>query len=245
MSEQNAHAQKLVAFVHGGGCSLGKAVATELAQKGVRIVLHREAGQASAEEWLAELEAGGGEIVELPKAVADQGETGLAARACAVWGRLDILINLCVPTLDTLPKDLHDYPARLFERGLSAGRMMTGSPRSAVVNHCFLPSMYAGTNLESHMPVLKGAITGVTRQLCRQLGPQGVRVNTVQTGLLDLPETRRIASGEVLSRKPPVGRWGSAQDFAKLAGFLALRNSYMTGQAVILDGGMTAGNTGT
>jgi NAD(P)-dependent dehydrogenase (short-subunit alcohol dehydrogenase family) len=95
------------------------------------------------------------------------------------------------------------------------------------------------------MPILKGAVTGVTRLLCRKLGPDSVRVNTIQTGLLDLPETRSAANCEVLKLKPPVGRWGTAQDFAKLVGFLALRNSYMTGQAVILDGGMTAGNTGT
>ena len=249
MSQQNGQSRNLVAFIHGGCCSLGEAVATDLAGKGVRIVLHRETGQPRAGAWQAELKGAGAEIVELPQletgASEDESEAELMARAHAVWGQLDILVNICVPNAETRATYLQAYPALLLERGLSAAGMMAGSPRGAIVNHCFLPSMYAGTEIEPQMPVLRGAITGVTRHLCRKLGPEGIRINTIQTGLLDLPETRGSASEQVLKLTPPVGRWGCARDFARFVTFLALRNGYMTGQSVILDGGMTAGNTGT
>jgi NAD(P)-dependent dehydrogenase (short-subunit alcohol dehydrogenase family) len=42
-----------------------------------------------------------------------------------------------------------------------------------------------------------------------------------------------------------VGRWGTPEEVAKFVAFLVVRNGYMTGQAVIMDGGMTAGITGT
>jgi 3-oxoacyl-[acyl-carrier protein] reductase len=95
------------------------------------------------------------------------------------------------------------------------------------------------------MSTLKGAVTGVTRTLCRKFGRDGVRVNCVQTGLIDLPEAREFIGPELQAVKVPIGRWGRAEDVAKLVAFLALKNRYMTGQVVIIDGGLTAGLTGT
>jgi 3-oxoacyl-[acyl-carrier protein] reductase len=235
----------LVAFIHNGGSSLGRAIARELGHKGVRIVLHTEAQSPAVDQIRFDVEAAGSAYSELFSPADIESEADLVARACSVWERLDILVNLCMPAVETPVHKLYEYPSRLLDRGFHAAKAMGGSSRSSIINHCFLPSMYAGTDIEAHMPALKGSITGVTRLLCRRLGKDGVRVNTIQTGLLKLPETQNLASCEVLKLKPPVGRWGAAEDVSKFVSFLALRNGYMTGQAVILDGGMTAGNTGT
>ena len=105
--------------------------------------------------------------------------------------------------------------------------------------------MYAGTRLDGFMPIMKGAIMGLTRSLCRTLGSDGIRATCIQSGLIDAPEFRAIASPQVLQVKVPLGRWGRVDDFAKLACFLALKKTYITGQTIILDGGLTAGITGT
>jgi NAD(P)-dependent dehydrogenase (short-subunit alcohol dehydrogenase family) len=243
----------LVALIHGADSTLGRAVALELARHNVLLLL---AGADVLNDSVlaieSELSTNGVRAVALddPRdAPVPEGMTPeklLVTRAADVFGRLDALINLFVPVSSTTVQFFHEYPARLLDRGLEAARLITSfTGRGSIVNHCIMPAMFAGTCLEQEMPMLKGAITGVTRTLCRKFGPQGLRANTVQTGLIDMPEARSLASPKVAGIKPPVGRWGTPEEVAKFVAFLVVRNGYMTGQAVIMDGGMTAGITGT
>ena len=243
-----------VAMIHGVASSMGNAVALELAGSGTKLVLFDECVPASfresLESGLADRRAefvflANGQLNSSGRTPAEK-EAALVNRANEVWGRLDILVNLDVPSSATTAAELYEYPHRLLERGLCAAQYMAAcTDHGAIVNQCFLPSIYAGTHLETHIPSLKGAITGVTRTLGRKLGQHGVRVNTIQTGLIDLPELKDLANSKVLLMKPPVGRWGTAEEVAKFVSFLCLKNGYMTGQAVVMDGGMTAGLTGT
>jgi NAD(P)-dependent dehydrogenase (short-subunit alcohol dehydrogenase family) len=243
----------LVALIHGVDSTLGKAVALELSRHDVLLVLaaaQAANGCLSGVEF--ELSKEGARVVALEDVgqQPDAGEVSVEAllvqRAGEAFGRLDALVNLCVPSFATSRQFLREYPSRLLDRTLAASSLITNSStRASVVNHCFMPAMFAGTCLEQEMPMLKGAITGVMRFVCRKFGPQGLRVNTVQTGFLDMPETKALASPEVLALKPPVGRWGTPEEVAKLISFFVVRNGYMTGQAVIMDGGLTAGITGT
>jgi NAD(P)-dependent dehydrogenase (short-subunit alcohol dehydrogenase family) len=122
--------------------------------------------------------------------------------------------------------------------------MIDSARPGVIVNHCFLPSMYAGTEIGNYFPMLKGAVTGLTRGLCRRYGKDGIRVNTVMTGLIDMPETRAMASPEVKAAKVPVGRWGTPAEIAKFVAFVALKCTYISGQCLIVDGGLTSGTTG-
>jgi NAD(P)-dependent dehydrogenase (short-subunit alcohol dehydrogenase family) len=231
------------ALIFGGGSSLGRAVALELARWGITLGFPESDGPPSKLALEALHDAGGdARIVRGPK----DDVVSLIAAADGQLGGLTILVNLYIPDPASGPGPVLAYPGALLERGLAAAPVIARRTRhGAIVNHCFMPSMYAGTALEDYLPALKGGVTGVTRTLCRRFGRDGVRINCVQTGLLDLTETREAASSEVLGTKVPVGRWGKAEDVAKLVAFLALKNRYMTGQVVIIDGGLTAGQTGT
>lgn len=241
---------RLVVMIHGVDSTLGKAVALELAKCEVSLVLS-EAGPRLASE-VAELAHAEVKLVALENGESEGASEGssqevlLVHRGVEAFGKLDAFVNLCVPSKATTRQYLREYPARLLDRALAACEAIADStPRGSIVNHCFMPAMYAGTCLEQEMPMLKGAITGVTRTLCRKFGKQGIRINTVQTGFIDMPETKSMASAEVLSLKLPAGRWGTPEEVAKFIAFLVIRNGYMTGQAVIMDGGLTAGMTGT
>lgn len=243
----------IVALIHGADSTLGRAVALELSRRNVLLVLaaaQNTNGCISALE--SELSRQGAHVIALdgngqqPASDEASAESLLVERAGKAFGRLDALVNLCVPESASSTPFLRDYPTRLLDRAVAASHLIiSSSKRPSVVNHCFMPAMYAGTCLEQEMPMLKGAVTGVTRTLCRKFGPQGLRVNTVQTGFIDMPETKSVASPQVLALKPPVGRWGTPEEVAKLIAFFVVRNGYMTGQAVIMDGGLTAGITGT
>jgi 3-oxoacyl-[acyl-carrier protein] reductase len=241
-TNENARA----ALVHGCGSTLGRAVVVELARRKVRMALADSASLAAAVSQTREAaQAAGADAVVLGGSGAPE-ESLVQAAADQLGGTPDVLINVFVPRPEADPKDLYAYPATLLERCLAAGRAMAAAgKRGTIVNHSFLPAMYAGSKFDPHLPALKGAITGVTRTLCREFGRAGIRVNNVQTGLLDIPETKAVASEMVLKVKVPVGRWATPAEVAKLMTFLALDNGYISGQCLIMDGGLTAGITST
>ncbi|HYX91402.1 MAG TPA: SDR family oxidoreductase [Myxococcaceae bacterium] len=233
-----------VALLWGAGSTLGRAVAFEMTRHGVRVALHDDMAAGRLPEIRDAVQAAGGEVDILTSAA--NGSLAVAHQAIERFGRLDYLINLYLPNPEIeTAEQVAAYPARLLERCRIVGAAIAQLARGgAIVNHAALPSTYAGTGLADGMPLLRAAITGVTRSACLLLAPAGVRVNYIQTGLLDLPETRAFARDGVLRLEVPIGRWSTAEEFAKLAALISLRATYMTGQGVILDGGLTAGLTG-
>ena len=237
------------ALIHGAGSTLGQAVVLEFARRKLRVALCDDRTPASStlsQVQRAVQDAGGDALTMIEPQPGPDSDEAVVRLAIDKLGGLDVLINVLVPNTETDAKALGDYPAALLARCLAAANSMAATgKKGTIVNHCFLPAMYAGSKFDPYMPALKGSITGVTRTLCRQFGKAGIRVNCVQTGLLDTPETKAIASPEVLKVKVPVGRWATCAEVAKMMAFLALDNGYISGQCIILDGGLTAGITGT
>ncbi len=150
-----------------------------------------------------------------------------------------------LPQSDT-PETIASYPNQLLKQSLAAKAILASAhPSAAIINFAFLPAMYVGTSLEDYSPILRGGITGVTRTLARKFGRSGIRVTCVQAGLTDLPESEQWASEVVKKVQVPVKRWARAEEIAKFMVFLAIDSKYTTGQTMIIDGGLTAGITGT
>lgn len=148
------------------------------------------------------------------------------------------------PTTDG-PNVLSSYPQTLLEQSLIAADTLSEQKDAAIINFAFLPAIYVGTDLEDHVPALRGGITGVTRTLARKFGRKGIRVTCVQAGLVDMPETQAWVSDTVKQVQVPSKRWATPLEVAKFMSFLAIDSLYTTGQTMIIDGGLTAGITGT
>ena len=161
-------------------------------------------------------------------------------------GEVSILVNICAPSPNKKRISLLDYAEDLMTLcTATAERMAERSIPGCIVNHCTLPAFYAGTDLEDPMSILRGAITGITRSIARRYGKMGIRCIGVQTGLIDFPEGKEWVSESLKQVELPTKKWGTPVDLAKLVSFLALEGSYITGQTIILDGGLTAGISGT
>ena len=240
MSEQ---VQARGVLIMNGGNSLGRAIALNLGQRPVHIILSDEPDRQEALQATAALVvAAGGQASVLPPSSDEDVLRATYQQA----GRLDCLINLFLPRRDQDVGLLYAYPGRLIARGLAAGELLAAStPHGAIINYCSLPALYAGTDLMHHMAAFKGAMTGATRELCCKLGRQGITANCIQTGLIDLPETQSLVSDRVRAVKVPMGRWATAEDVARLVAFLTFKNRYWTGQSILLDGGLTSGITAT
>jgi len=210
MTEGNG---RRVALVWGAGSTLGKAVALEMARHGVHVALHDDTPGTAAPLPLSEIRdavrAAGSDAQVVADAAEVSGAPGLAQAVMHAFGRLDYLINLYIPNpeVDTVER-VAAYPAALLERCRTVGRAITQG--GAIINQAALPSMYAGTRLEDGMPLLRGGITAVTRSACLLFAAAGVRVNFIQTGFLNLPETRAFATEKVMRTPVPIGRWSTA-----------------------------------
>ena len=104
----------------------------------------------------------------------------------------------------------------------------------AVVGHFAIPAYCSS----------KAGLVGLTRSLAARLGPLGIRANAVCPGYIDTPMLASVASAEVRERhvtSSVLGRIGQPEEIARVARFLLSDEaSFLTGQAIVVDGGVTA-----
>ena len=224
-----------------GGTSLAIATAAELASRGISsAVVEDGTFDVATLQATADQHAGTVHVITQKFDPA-----ALVTHASELLGGLTTLINICMPDPTSGNKPILNYADELLTRNLTAAQIMSAGAGGAIVNHCALPVLYAGGELEDYVSSLRGAVTGVVRSIARKYGRKNVRCVGVQTALLDVPEVHQWASDAVKAVDVPVKRWGSAAECAKLIAFLGLDASYITGQILILDGGLTAGLSGT
>lgn len=215
------------ALVTGASRGIGAAIAARLEADGHRVLTpsHGQldlADDASVDAWLAALD----EPVDI--LVNNAGINPLAAGTEVTDEQL----------YDTLRINLIS-PARLT-RVLGAGMAERGWGRivniSSIWGTVTKPQRFAYT-------MSKSAIDGMTRSLAVELGPQGVLVNAVAPGFVDTELTRKNNPPEVLAQLAaalPLRRMGTPEEIAELVAFLGTeRNSFVTGQVLIADGGYT------
>lgn len=235
-----------VVLIHGGGTSIGLAVARELGHRGMTVILHDAARPALAAEIARDLSTES-QVLDCSDMSLDEGDVELNLAGIAErCGRLDALVNLFVPNAGTGAVELQSYTLALYRRGLAAGGIIARhNDNGMIVNQFYLASSFADTELGDHVAAARGAITGMTRTLCIRHGKLGVRVGGLLVGLLDAPEIRALASERVLASTTPLQRWAEPVDVAKSIAFLVLDSGYLTGQMLIMDGGLTAGINGS
>ena len=233
-----------VALVTGAGRGLGRAIAGRLAQDGHRIVAVDLDGDA-AEATAADLGGSGHHCdVRDPEA--------LAALAAEV-GPVSILVNNAGiwrfgPLLDAPRSDIDDVLGvnlvgpinccRAFVPGMAAGG------GGAIVNISSAAAVTNSPGIQVY-PVTKGAVETLTKQLALELGLQGIRVNAVGPGLIVTEGTAVNFEGErrnERARMVPIGRVGAPADIANAVAWLASdQASYVSGQILYVDGGVSAG----
>lgn len=240
------------ALVTGAGIGIGQAIARGLADAGAAVVLHHHAHADGARAEVSAIEAAGGTAVAL-EADLSQLEAGpdLVRRAIDRLGGLDILVNCAGRTLtgpagSAEPADF-DALVRLnigaaYYCTAAAIPALTAGGHGAVVN---MTSVHGGASSPNHglYAATRGAIIALTRSQAIELAPQGIRVNALGPGVIEVPryfddpryDTERGA------RAVPLGRVGLPEDVAAAAVFMASdAASFVTGTVLWVDGGTMA-----
>jgi NAD(P)-dependent dehydrogenase (short-subunit alcohol dehydrogenase family) len=252
MSRFDGKAVLIVGAAHG----MGKACAERFGTEGARLALFDiEAGPLDA--TAAGLRDLGYPVETMTGDVSVAADVEAAVRhAARSFGRIDVLVHTAAIVQLT---PLLEFPEELWRRIVdvnltgvflttrAAGRVMAEHGGGAIV-------VFASTNAffaeESNVPysATKGGIVMFVRNAAMDLARHGIRINAVDPGIIDTRLSAAlvhdpVAGPDYLTRIP-AGRYGTPHDIAKVVLFLASDDAaYMTGEDVIVDGGLTLGAT--
>jgi len=236
------------AVVTGASQGIGRAIVKELAVEGVQVfaTARNEALLNSLKEEV--IAAGGVEpLTFVQDFVAPEGPQQIAAAALAGLGNVDILINNAGRScpLDVVgPEDAWQNSMALdFDRPRQLTQALLPhfiERRQGVILNLISNYELRSVNVSA---VAKAAIVSWSKQLAGQLGRYGIRVNSLQPGLIDTENIRRFFNAEERKKfaetEIPLGDFGEPEDMANMAVFLVSpRARYITGSVAVVDGGM-------
>jgi 3alpha(or 20beta)-hydroxysteroid dehydrogenase len=232
-----------VAIITGGARGQGAAEARLFAAEGATVYL-TDVLAADGAAVAAEI---GGTFVEHDVTDVDQWKV-VVERALSDHGRIDVLVNnagiLHWATMTETPIDVWNRVVAINQTGVFLGMQAVASAMKeqgsgSIVNISSVAA-YSGSAPCFAYGATKWAVRGMTKGAAQELGPFGVRVNSVHPGIIDTPMMEGTPL-EQMGSGVPLRRYASADEVAKLVLWLASdESSYATGAEFVLDGGMTA-----
>ncbi len=244
-----------VAVVTGSSRGIGRAIAGRLAEHGAKVVVSSRKAEA-CEAVVKELEAqwGAGCALAIPANISSK-ETlrHLADAAAAHFGKVDILVcnAASTPYYGPLAGISDDQFRKILENNIIANHwlisvvapQMIARKDGSIIIVSSIGGLKASTTLGAY-GVSKAADMQLARSLAAEFGPYNVRVNCIAPGLVRTDFARALwENPENLkghNARTPLGRIGEPDEIAGAAVFLAsAASSFMTGQAIVVDGGAT------
>jgi len=245
-----------VSVVTGGGGGIGRGIAETFAAHGARVVVaERDPGRAR--ETALAIRKAGGQALECVVDVQERAQVAQLLQATlAAWGRIDVLVNNVGDFLGSKPfasSTEEDWEA-LYRINLKhvfhcchafVPRMIEQGQGGSIINVSTIEAFRGIPNCAVYSAFNCG-VTGFTKSLALELGPQRIRVNAIApetTETLQVP-IRRWIRPENHARIPywiPLGRFGTPDDMAGAALFLATDlSAWVTGTTLHVDGGALA-----
>ena len=248
-----------VAVVTGAGSGIGRQAAQTFAEAGARVVIG-DIDEAGLAETAASV---GAAATVLRTDVGRRAEIeALAARALEVGGRIDVWANVAgtagpCPMLDVTEELLDRVIAinlkGVFWGSVAAARAMKERGAGSIINISSTGAVSAPPNLSVYA-MTKSGVSAVTRNIAREMGPFGVRANTVSPGFVETPlaswsyrkadgsldEPKREEALRLRRGAAPLGMIGEPSDIAYAMLYLASDASrFVTGQNLYVNGGVT------
>jgi NAD(P)-dependent dehydrogenase (short-subunit alcohol dehydrogenase family) len=246
-----------VALVTGGAAGIGRAIALRFAAEGAAAAL-MDVDEAGARAVAAEIESGGGQALALRADVSrDEDVRRAVARTVERFGALHVLVNNAgVNVMWTAESATEADWARAMDIDLKGVWLcckhalphLRAAGGGSIVN---IASMHAFRTTKSAFPyaAAKGGVISLTKSLAVDHGAERIRVNAICPGTIDTSLSARWfdEQGDPAAARCralaaiPMGRFGTPDDVAALAAFLAGdRSSFLSGTAIPLDGGRDA-----
>lgn len=235
--------QGKVALVTGASRGIGAAIAVALGEAGAAVAVNYRERADAAEALVADLNKAGARAVALAADVSQAPEVArLFERTAAALGPVDILVNNAGIAI---VRDLDDLTEADFDRTITVNLKSAFLCTKAAVPSMRVKKWGRIVNITSgaargagaigpHYNASKAGMEGLTRGYAARLVRNGITVNAVAPSLID---TDMMSGRADLAARIPLGRLGHPEEVAQ-AVRMVLGNDYMTGQTIILNGGM-------
>jgi 3-oxoacyl-[acyl-carrier protein] reductase len=234
-----------------GGRGIGRGIAVALAAAGADVVITARTNIADAEAVAAECIALGVKSMAVVADIVDEASVeALFKTTMESFGRVDILVNNAGITRDTLllrmSVDQWDSVIDANLKGAflcsrAASKIMLRQKSGRIVNIASVNGL-RGSAGQTNYSASKAGLIGFSRSLAKELASRGITVNVVAPGFIDTQMTDGFEGDarEQLLKTIPLGRFGQSEDVGAAVAFLASNAaSYITGQVLTVDGGVT------
>ena len=245
-----------VALITGAGNGMGRAASLLFAREGERVDV-ADAVEAGGNATVEAVRAAGGDATFLQVDVSDEAQVqAMVTFATTTYGALLVIYNNAgiFPADDggttQTPVPTWDRVMDVNLKGVWLGckhaiPAMLDSGGGSIVNVASFVALIGAATAQIAYTASKGGVLSMTREIAVEYARQGIRANSLCPGPIDTPLLAELMSDPEWARRRlthiPMGRPGRAEELAKAALFLASDDSsYMTGSALVVDGGITA-----
>lgn len=241
---------KRVALVTGASRGIGRAIALRLAAEGCYVVINYNGSKEKAEEVQQEILQAGGQAHIYQCNVADFQACGeMFKDTISKMGHLDILVNNAGITKDGLLMGMSEEDfSKVVDINLKgtfycirhAARTMIKQKKGRIINLSSIVGI-SGNAGQANYAASKAGVIGLTKSAAKELASRGITVNAIAPGFIctDMTQVLPEQVKEKIWTQIPMGGFGDPQDVAAAAAFFASEEAgYITGQVLMVDGGM-------
>jgi 3-oxoacyl-[acyl-carrier protein] reductase len=237
---------------------IGAETARKFAESGAKavVITSREKSEKDAMSVTAQIEKEGSKSLWIPGDITDpETPQKIIQKTREAFGKIDIVVNNAGAKIDKPINAISAFDWDIvLNTNLRAAYLMTResvsafnrSDGGAIVNISSIVGVYGNTG-QANYAAAKAGIIGLTHSAAIDLGRRNIRVNAVLPGFVETDMTSDLGAEmkEVLIDATPAGRLGTPSDIANLIVFLSSpRASFITGQAIAIDGGLDGGIIG-